>query len=421
MIKGFIYERFKGFEKTVLWLEQVTTLIGTNASGKSNAIEGIQILSELAIGREINVIFEGTNNTESSIRGGAKGCCRFDSKSFMLGCLVNWDDARDLLYRVTIGVADRVTINSEELYLVKNGRTDATNSTAIFKATANADSGDITVEYTNGKRGANPQLRAIRSMSVLSQMQAKLPSEIENYDDTVAKIRAVQEQLSRVFIVDPIPATMRNYSRIGDSALRRNCANVSAVLYALYQRKDNSWDTFLSVIKDLPENEIKEISFVKTTLNDVILVEKEENGNSFANVDAARLSDGTLRSIAVLAAVMSEPEYSIVAIEELDNGIHPSRAKNLMNALTKIARQRNIDIIVTTHNVTLLNGLEKEDVLGVSVVYRDAESKASSIIPFVDIRNQAGLLAMGGIGDALESERILRAIKEKSIPQPFSF
>ena len=109
-------------------------------------------------------------------------------------------------------------------------------------------------------------------------------------------------------------------------------------MYLLYQRKDNSWDTFLSVIKDLPENDIKEISFVKTTLNDVILVEKEENGNSFANVDAARLSDGTLRSIAVLAAVMSEPEYSIVAIEELDNGIHPSRAKNLMNALTKIAR-----------------------------------------------------------------------------------
>ena len=43
MIKAFLFEKLKGFDKTVLWMEQVTTLIGSNASGKSNAIEGIQI------------------------------------------------------------------------------------------------------------------------------------------------------------------------------------------------------------------------------------------------------------------------------------------------------------------------------------------------------------------------------------------
>lgn len=48
MIKSFIFEKFKGYERAVLWLEQITTLIGSNASGKSNAIEGIQILSEIA-------------------------------------------------------------------------------------------------------------------------------------------------------------------------------------------------------------------------------------------------------------------------------------------------------------------------------------------------------------------------------------
>ena len=135
MIKGFIFEGFKGYDKAVLWLEQVTTLIGSNASGKSNAIEGIQILSELASGRELNVIFDGTSNTESAVRGGAKGCCRFAASSFTLGCLVNWNDTHDLLYRISIGVEERVAINSEELYTVRNGSAKA-NGTMVFKAVA---------------------------------------------------------------------------------------------------------------------------------------------------------------------------------------------------------------------------------------------------------------------------------------------
>ena len=420
MIKGFIFEGFKGYDKAVLWLEQVTTLIGSNASGKSNAIEGIQILSELASGRELNVIFDGTSNTESAVRGGAKGCCRFAASSFTLGCLVNWNDTHDLLYRISIGVDDRVAINSEELHMVRNGNTKA-NGTMVFKATASSGGGDIAVIYANGKRGANPHLNAIRSMSVLSQMQGRLPANLENYDDMIDKINLVRNSLSNIFILDPIPSMMRGYSRIGDSILRRNCANVSAVLYALKQKHVAEWSEFEQIVRELPENEIKEISFVKTSISDVILVQKEENGSTFANMDAARLSDGTLRCVAALAAVMSEPENSLIAIEELDNGLHPSRAQRLMAALSGIGKRRHIDLLITTHNVTLLNSLSKDEVLGVSVVYRDANTKASRITSFVDIRNQQGLLAAGGIGDALASEAILRAIKDTSEATPFAF
>lgn len=421
MIKGFLFEQFKGYDKAVLWLEQVTTLIGTNASGKSNAIEGIQILSELSVGRELNVIFEGTNNIESAIRGGAKGCCRFGAKSFKLGCLVLYNETYDILYRISIGVTNRITIDAEDLYLVKKGKTDANHGKPIFKAEAQADSGDIVVEYSNGKRGANPQLRAIRSMSVLSQMQGKLPTEIENYEETLRIIRLVQEDLSKIYIMDPIPAMMHHYSRIGDSDLRRNCSNISSVLFALSQKKDESWKEFENLVKTLPENEIKEIDFVTTSLNDVILIEKEETETSFAKIDAARLSDGTLRCIAALAAVMSIPEGGLVIVEEVDNGIHPSRAQKLMSTLATIARKRGVELIVTTHNVTVLNGLDKNDILGVSVAYRDAETKASRIVPFVDIQNQEMILATGGIGQALETDSILRSIKKKETFVPFRF
>ena len=146
-----------------------------------------------------------------------------------------------------------------------------------------------------------------------------------------------------------------------------------------------------------------------------------KNGKTAENIDAARLSDGTLSCIAVLAAIMSEPEESLIAIEELDNGIHPSRVIKLMNSICKIAKRRRIDLVITTHNVTMLNGLNKQDILGVSVVYRDLVTQSSRIIPFVEIKNQAGLLAAGGIGNAMVSEKLLDAIKNKSEVVPFNF
>lgn len=422
MIKSFIFEKFKGYDRSVLWLEQITTLIGSNASGKSNAIEGIQILSELATGRDLSMIFDGTKNSEGSIRGGAKGCCRYGANSFLLGCTINWDEKYDLLYRIRISVSSRITVEDESLYSVIKSKVDATNGTVIFRtSTGNMDSGDITVEYANGKRGKNPECRVLRSMSVLSQMQSRLPSNIDNYESTIQKIRAVQDSLTQMFILDPIPALMRGYSRIGDSTLRRNCSNISAVLYAIQKNSPDEWKEFCEIVKNLPENEISDIQFVKTTINDVILVQKEQNGRVSESIDAARLSDGTLRCIAALAAVMSEPEHSLIAIEEMDNSIHPSRIIKLMNSLCAIAQRRNIDLIMTTHNVTVLNGLNKQGILGVSVVYRDSETLASKIIPYVDIRNQEGLLASGGLGDALESEKLVAYIKTKASNKPFEF
>lgn len=422
MIKAFIFEKFKGYDRAVLWLEQVTTLIGSNASGKSNAIEGIQILSELATGRDLNVIFDGTKNSEGTIRGGAKGCCRYGSSSFLLGCTMNLDARHDLLYRIRIGVAGRIAVDEESLYLVKKAQLDAQNGTVVFKALSNnTNSGDIVVEYNNGKRGKNPECKAIRSMSVLSQMQGRLPTTIEKYEETIRIICHVQEMLSRMFVLDPVPSLMRGYSRIGDSVLRRNCSNISAVLASIQENNSEEWDTFCNIVKNLPENEIRGIDFVKTSISDVILIQKEQNGKSIENIDATRLSDGTLRCIAVLAAVISEPEHSLIAIEELDNGIHPSRIIKLMDSLCKIAQKRNIDLVLTTHNVTVLNGLSKTGILGVSVVYRDKETQASRIVPFVEIENQAGILASGGIGEAMESERLLDEIKNEKKAVPFDF
>ena len=100
MIKSFVFENFKSFEKAELNLEALTSLVGTNSSGKSNAIEGIHILSDIASGLDLSVILDGTRNNGSYIRGGSKSCCRFKTSSFKIGCLVDLDEDYDLYYYI---------------------------------------------------------------------------------------------------------------------------------------------------------------------------------------------------------------------------------------------------------------------------------------------------------------------------------
>ena len=106
MIKCFIFENFKSFEKAELNIEALTTLIGTNSSGKSNAIEGIEILAKAVTGIEFSTILDGTKNTGAVVRGGSRGCARFNTSAFKLGCLIDLDDKRDLLYEMKIGIED---------------------------------------------------------------------------------------------------------------------------------------------------------------------------------------------------------------------------------------------------------------------------------------------------------------------------
>ena len=81
----------------------------------------------------------------------------------------------------------------------------------------------------------------------------------------------------------------------------------------------------MEVIRNLPENEVLDIEFVETKLGDVIFGLKEKYFSSSELVDAKKLSDGTLRCMAVIAAVLTMPENGVLVVEEIDNGIHPGR------------------------------------------------------------------------------------------------
>lgn len=202
------------------------------------------------------------------------------------GCY--WDDKKDLLYEIKIGVGDRVAIEEEGLYLVKKD-TLGPKSNKIFK-TKKAESGraEIKVQYKNGSRGNDPDTICVRSTAILSQMVGKMRRDTEEERETVVWMERVINHLKNIRMLDPVPSAIRDYVRISDIELRQNCDNLSAVLNEMC-RDTSRKEQLLKVVRELPENDVEDIEFVETKIGDVIFALREKNLNSKELVDARQL------------------------------------------------------------------------------------------------------------------------------------
>lgn len=430
MIRKFLYKNFKCFKEAELSVDYLTTLIGTNASGKTNAIEGMMILSEIVTGRDLATVLDGTKNTTGGVRGGARGCSRFYGDNFTLGCVVKCDDDTDLKYEVTIRVKDKIVVESESLvqrlYSSEKGRNGSweklTEKTVFVTKKSSRDSGDIAVTVNNGVKGRNPDINCIKYYACISQIAGKLPTDTKYGRKTVDYCSHIIQELRSILFLSPEPSLMRSYATIGDSSLKVNASNLSSVLYSLCGVPEQK-TTLLNIMRELPENEIADISFGKGPLNDVIFFLHEQRRGSSVDgpMSAMQLSDGTLRCLAIASAILSEKEQGTIVIEEIDNGIHPGRAKKLIHVLSKLAKERHLDLIFSTHNPVLLNALTKQELGGVNLVYRSDDTGDGCIIPLMRIRNLQVLLTNGKLGDVFLDDRILSFIKKDPVKQDLTW
>lgn len=149
---------------------------------------------------------------------------------------------------------------------------------------------------------------------------------------------------------------MRDYSFAGDNELREDGSNLSSVLAKLCKQEQMK-QSLLDFIRSLPEQDITDISFISTERSDVMVRLHESFGNKEQKIDAPLLSDGTLRVLSVGAVLLSAPEKSLVVIEEVDNGIHPSRADFLVKQIQNIVSRRGLQVLISSHNPALLDAV----------------------------------------------------------------
>ena len=143
----------------------------------------------------------------------------------------------------------------------------------------------------------------------------------------------------------------------------------------------------------------------------------ESFGGKESIFDAPVLSDGTLRVLAVGATLLSAPQGSLVVIEEIDNGVHPSRAERLILQIKEISEDRGLRVLLTSHNPALLDALPDESLGDVLCCYRDPELGDSRIIRLGDLDRYPELMAQGTLGELVTKQVLDRFLKDKTTPE----
>lgn len=409
MLKRIKIKNFRSFRGATLELCPLTVLIGANASGKSNAIEALRLLSWLAHGNRLDTN-AFTANGYRRLRGAPEQLGYRGETHFSFECETthpDWDR-----YAITLSsLDDRLRITHESI-----GGSEQIAPLMAVRYWEERKERELQVGL-KGEQAADAPLEAVFSDQVTCLVQAQNLPRLGRGPRFDTALRAVAAQyeawLSNFVFLESHPPSMRGYASKGDRRLAGNGGNLSGVLYNVCRDQDAKAEV-LRIVSSLPEQGIEDINFLETPRDEVMAQLKENFGGMTSEVDVTVLSDGTLRVLAATAAVLSAPEGGVVVVEEMDAGVHPSRAHRLLRDLTAAAARRNVRIVTTSHNPALLDAVPDEHLLGIVVCYRDPETGASNLVALPEIQRYPELVAQGPVGQLMTRGVIERFVRDRS-------
>jgi predicted ATPase len=413
MFSEFRYESFKSYREAHFPLAPLTLLIGTNASGKSNALEGIRFLSWLSQGRRLDDALRAVQEEDVAIRGTLNTLGYHGANTFSLGCSMTstrpWEH-----FEVTLQVEGKeMRIADESIY-------GDHSKVPLYEIVHSPDEYgyEVQVAYNNFARGGvKPRIACSNQRAIVTQLDTPSRLKKGKARETIPAItERFRRALNQILFLDPDPRRMREYSFANETELIGDGRNLSGVLYNLCEDRERKQE-ILNFIKALPEQDFQDISFIETPRSEVMVELTESFGARHETWDAPILSDGTLRVLAVGAAVLSAPEGSLIAIEEIDNGVHPSRAGMLLKSIQETAEERNLRVILTSHNPALLDSLPDTSIPHVVCCYRDPDEGDSRLVRLEDLHKYPDLVARGPLGRLMTQGIIEQYLHDQSDPE----
>ena len=389
MITELRLRNWKSFFDATLFIDPITVIIGTNASGKSNIFDALKLLSALASPIDIMDIAK-------NVRGGAEGIIRRGEQMCNLTITMEGDKSSEqLIYEVALAFDDQrnIYIKDESLILATTKKNlvmferkelDEMNKSLVSVAL-----------YTEGK----PRYQNFSAKtSVLSQIE---------YVNCVRRIKdstlTVVNNLRKIRLSNPIPERMRDFAPLSKT-IAEDASDLAGYLANLDEElKSVTYEAILKYLKPLPDRDIKSIRADKIPMTDkaMLFCTEEWTAGHTQEQSALGMSDGTLRFAGIIAMLITAEDKALILLEELDKGVHPSRAKDLVKMLKEIGKQKQLDIICTTHNATFVDELGPQMIPFISYIKRNEENGCTDIHLLEENEQLARLMASKSVGDMM--------------------
>ena len=389
MITELRLRNWKSFFDATLFIDPITVIIGTNASGKSNIFDALKLLSALASPIDIMDIAK-------NVRGGAEGIIRRGEQMCNLTITMEGDKSSEqLIYEVALAFDEQrnIYIKDESLILATTKKNlvmferkelDEMNKSLVSVAL-----------YTEGK----PRYQNFSAKtSVLSQIE---------YVNCVRRIKdstlTVVNNLRKIRLSNPIPERMRDFAPLSKT-IAEDASDLAGYLANLDEKlKTVTYEAILKYLKPLPDRDIKSIRADKIPMTDkaMLFCTEEWTAGHTQEQSAMGMSDGTLRFAGIIAMLITAEDKALILLEELDKGVHPSRAKDLVKMLKEIGKQKKLDIICTTHNATFVDELGPQMIPFISYIKRNEENGCTDIHLLEENEQLARLMASKSVGDMM--------------------
>ena len=392
MITSLRLVNFKNFADETLRVGPFTVIVGANASGKSNIRDAFRFLHGMGRGYTMAEIIggkygEGGQREWGEIRGAPNEVVRRRGKSRR-----KWGDFSVHLEtgrgvnKTTYSITTRFSTERVEVFRV--WEEELATATAIVYKTELRKTIKLQVLM-----GADDERRIALSRSQPALTQLLLPkymSELRLQDSDLD----IHSVLGSMRFFELVPDRMRQPSFPGQTVLGDSGENLATVLEEICRDRGRQ-DTLANWVEELTPMDVEGFEFPRDPSGRVNLVIRERNGRK---VSAYSASDGTLRFLAMLAALLGSNPAGLYFFEEIDNGIHPTRLHLLIDLIEKQTAKNGIQVITTTHSPDVLNRINDKTFENTSVVYRDEESSDAIIRPAAELPRASELRRTQGLG-----------------------
>ena len=404
MITSISLVDFKNFEDEVLSFGPLTVVVGANASGKSNIRDAFRFLHAIGRGYTLAEIIGGKygagGQTEwEAIRGAPREISRFQQEHAYYGFLVSVEiESKRGTVSYTIGVRsdaedfrgyrlaqESLSLENVSIYTSHPGDTDP------VQAQEDATHLLLRMGKVGDQRKYGDRVAVRPNQPALTQIEEH--GRVRRVHKEV--VRNVIDVLGSMRFFDLVPDRMRQPAFPGQTVLGDSGENLPTVLRNLCadpQHKEN----LMAWTRELTPMDVADFKFPIDPVTGLVQLAVAEF--SSIRVSAYSMSDGTLRFLAMLAALLSDNPARLYFFEEIDNGIHPSRLRLLIDLLETQTEKGGIQVVTTSHSPDLLSMVNDRTFGNMSVVCRLEDASDSIIRSVSEIPNAANLRSTQGLG-----------------------
>ncbi|EMD24870.1 AAA family ATPase [Amycolatopsis azurea] len=407
MLTRIEIDGFKSFDHFGLDLPPFLVVLGQNASGKSNLFDAIQLLSRLATASRLKEAFNdqrGDLLEQFRRRGDGTylGAMTFAveltlepsvTDSFGEHAEIRHTRVRYELHVLLMQDDEYVSpvVVHEAVYPIASDRDRAHGSAGArydglaspLLETVIDDAERTFVLHREGEKA-----RFLRADLALSTVLSSITSALD-----FPYLFAVRRELESWRFLQLDPAALRMPSRIGqsDEQLEPSGANLAAVLHRIQRTTRDEYGSGLDEIAVDLVQVIQGFSGVEVKENKAAgQWEVELTTGDEGKVGARVASDGTLRVLALLAALYDPGHRGLLCFEEPENGIFPQRLRKLMHVLKELTAEPEpgeplTQVILTSHSPLMLAVLEPRDIVVMDWVSRVSPGEPSSRVSRVRV------------------------------------